>query len=209
MAEFFEEQPKPQREATPSLSEVFKQAMQSSLEGVKVAMPAEVVRYDHKKQLVDAKPYFKRKYQDGEVLDAPVIYNGPVAFPRAGDAFIALPIKAGHSVLLIFSDRSLEKWLTSGAAGDPEDSRAHHMSDAFAIPGGYPFSNAADVNNADDVIVKNKDLEMRIKKNGKLQVLNSSNELLKIMEEWITHDITGSHPGLLRTRAKLRTFLEK
>ena len=206
---FFNETPKPQGEATPSMTEVFKKSTNAASENIKVCMPAVVVRYDFKKQLIDAKPSFKRKYQDGTIEDSPVIYNVPVAFPRAGDAFIVLPLKKGHSVLLVFSDKSLEKWLSNGTENEPDDKRSHHISDAIAIPGCYPFSDPAPVNNDDDVIVKNKDLEMRIKKSGHIQVLNSSQELLKVMDEWITHDITGSHHGLLRTRAKLRTFLEK
>ncbi len=85
----------------------------------------------------------------------------------------------------------------------------HHMSDAIALPGCYPFSNPAPVNNGTDVILKNADTEFRIKPNGHLQILNKHHELLRILDEWITLEMVGAHHMLGRVRAKLRTFLEK
>lgn len=206
---FFEEKPDPQGEVVPTFAEVFKEALNASKMETRVAMPAEVIKYDHKKQAVDVRPFFQRKGADGKSSEAPIIYNVPVAFPRAGDAFISMPIEKGNSIMLIFADRSMDKWLSSGAHGDPEDTRAHHISDAIALPGLYPFSNTAPVHNANDVIIKNKNLEIRIKKNGHLQILNSKHELIKVIDEWMTADINGAHTFKLVIRDKLRTFLEK
>ncbi len=155
----------------------------------------------------------KNKYKDGSAEEPGVIYNVPVAWHRAGDAFIVLPLKPGHLVTLIFSDKSLEKWLNSGGVVDPEDTRSHHVSDAVAIPGGYPFSDPLAINNDDDIIISNGTgagrTEMRIKPNGHLQVINQNNELIKVLAEWLRHDIAGSHQGLLRTERKLKTFLQR
>lgn len=207
--DFFNEEENPQGEATPTFVEVFKEALEAMGKNMRVSVPAEVIRYDHQKQLVDVRPYFKRRTNDDQVVDPPVIYNVPVAFPRAGESFISMPIKTGHSVLLVFADRSMEKWLSSGSAGEPEDTRAHHLSDAVAIPGCYPFSNAAPVHNPEDVIIKNKDIEFRIKPSGKVQILNGRFELMRVLEEWMNADIAGAHPWKIAIRAKFRTFLQK
>jgi hypothetical protein len=206
---FFEEEEDLQEEVNPTPAQAIKVAFQAMAADMRVSVPAEVIRYDHKKQLIDARPVFKRKYKDGTVEAPPIIYNVPVMFPRAGDSFVALPMAKGHSVTLIFSDRSLEKWLSSGGQHDPEDTRQHHISDAMAIPGGYSFNKSVKLHNSKDMIVKNKNLEMRIKPNGKIQIMNGKHELLKVMDEWITAELTGSHNWLLRVRKKLRTFLEK
>lgn len=205
---FNEQEKKPQDDVTPSFVDVFKEAMDAKALDMRVSMPAEVIRYDHAKQLVDVKPFFKRKANDGQLIDPPVIYNVPVAFHRAGEAFITMPIAAGHSVLLVFADRSMEKWLSSGARGDPEDTRHHHISDAIAIPGCYPFSNAAPVHNAEDVIIKNQNIEFRIKPSGKVQILNGRFELLKVIDEWMRADISGAHPWKIAIRKKFITFLQ-
>jgi hypothetical protein len=204
-----EEEENLQEEVDPTPVEVIKQAFRAMASDMRVSCPGEVVRYDHKKQLIDVRPVFKRRYKDGKVEEPPIIYNVPVMFPRAGESFVALPMAKGHSVTLVFSDRSLEKWLSSGKVHDPEDTRMHHMSDAMAIPGGYSFNNAVKLHNNKDIIIRNKNLEARIKPNGKIQVLNGKHELIKVMDEWISAELAGSHNWLIRVRRKLRTFLEK
>jgi hypothetical protein len=46
-------------------------------------------------------------------------------------------------VLLVFSDRALERWFSSGAEAEPGDERIHHLKDAFVLPelrhGGRPI----------------------------------------------------------------------
>lgn len=224
MADFITEQEETQEPARPTQAQVLRKFFDAMAMELRVSMPAQVIRYDHKKQLIDAKPFFKRKYKDGTVEAPPVIYNVPVDFPRAGKSFISMPLEPGHVVQLIFSDRSFEKWLSSGQELDPEDSRAHHISDCHAIPGGYPFSDPAKVNNAKDIIIKNDDgkgfLEMRLKKNGHLQVLNSQEELVKvlndmlqILREAVTYTCGGPqklrHSKFAEIAARLKTFQEK
>lgn len=225
MPEFIEEIRNDQSRVTPTLAEMIRQAIQGNSQEIRVAMPAEVIEYDYKKQMVNARPYFKRKYLDGEVTDAPVIYNVPVAFPRAGEAFVSMPIEKGHNVLLIFSDRSMEKWLNSGTAVDPEDRRVHHISDAIAIPGCYPFSNPAPVANNTDVIIRNGNgktafTEIRVKKNNHIQVLNEKEELVKVLSDLLqiildarTPTCAGPQPLISaewpKIQARLKSFLEK
>jgi len=199
-------------EITPTLTDVIKAAMEAVSTEMRVCVPAKVIRYDFKKQLVDAQPYLKSKYLDGEAPDPPIIYNVPLAIPRAGDAFISLPLKKDQNVLLIFSDQSLEKWLSSGKILDPQDARRHHISDAIAIPGCYPFSTPASVSNGDDIILKNSGAEIRIKPNGHFQFLNGGNELLRIIDEYMAADIatkgTSDASGMTIAKLKLRALLE-
>ncbi len=225
LLDFFEEEEKPQRAATPTLTEVFRKAMDSLSMELRVGMPAKVIKYDHKKQMVDVQPDFKRKYKDGKTQDAPIIYNVPVAFFRAGNAFISMPLEKGHSVWLMFSDRSLEKWLSSGESGDPEDTRTHHITDAVAYPGVYSFATPASIHNEKDIIIKNDDgdgniLEFRIKKNGHLQVLNKTDELIKVLSDLVqtirsavVYTSTGvqklKHKDFQKNHNRLKTFLEK
>lgn len=208
-APFIEEEEDQQNEVTPTPEEAIGEAMRQNALEMRVSCPGTVIRYDHKKQLVDVRPDFKRKYQDGVVADAPIIYNVPVKHPRAGVAYIHMPLKPGHKVELTFSDRSLDKWLSNGEAADPEDTRSHHISDATAYPGCYPFSDAADVNNGNDLIVKNDNIEFRIKPNGRLQILNQGQELIRVIEDWMSRHLAGDHSGLYRVRTRLRTFLVK
>jgi len=205
---FLTEKPNPQGEATPTLSQTLAKLSSAWAYNMRVCCPATVVKYDKAKQLVDVQPDFKTKFKDGTASDAPTIYSVPVAFPRAGSAIIAMPLKKGHKVLLVFSDRSLEKWLTVGKSHDPEDTRAHNLSDAVAFAGCYPFSDPVTLANDTDIIIKNEDLEVRVKPSGRLQVLNGTYELVKFLDDFISHVISGSIHQLNIDRERLRTFLE-
>jgi hypothetical protein len=208
--DFIEEEDEPQESVVPTLLESIKKLVESSTMELRVSMPAEVVRFDFRKQQVDVKPFFKRKHSDNTTTEPGIIYNVPVAFPRANEAFISLPLKVGDSVFLIFSDRSLEKWLGSGERDEPGDTRIHHISDAVAIPGCYPFSNSAKVNNANDIIIKNKNMEIRVKPNGHVQLMNKSGvELLRVLDDYMTADIRGNYYAKVAIQRKLRTLLER
>ena len=222
--DFIKEIRNPQRAATPTMSKIMDQATDKMAYDLKVAAPAIVIRYDKDKMLADVRPQFKKKYLDGEILSSPIIYNVPVIQPRAGGAYIHLPIKKGHQVMLVWADRSLEKWLTSGGEVDPEDKRKHHISDAVAYPGGYPFNDTVAVDNGDDVIIRNGNegggrCEVRVKPNNHIQVQNSTNELVKVLTDILKHireakTITGvglqrlQHPLFVNDERRLRTFLE-
>lgn len=104
-----------------------------------VARPGTIERYDEVKQLIDARPSFKESYVnadgDGTVEDPVLISNVPVFWLSGGGAYLSLPLEVGDPVLLVYLDRSLDRWKTSGGTVDPVDVRRHHPSDAIAIAG--------------------------------------------------------------------------
>lgn len=204
---FFNEKPEKQRGITPTLAELIRMAVQTHSDNLRVCMPATVETYDHKKQVVSATPDFKNTYADGQTAGMPMIYDVPVCFPRAGAAFICLPLKKGDKVLLVFCDRSLEKWLSSGAQNDPADTRAHHLSDAIAFPGCYPTSSPAQVNNANDLIIKNGKFEIRMRDDGRVQILNGQWDLMKLFDQWIDADASGAVQELLDIKSRIQTFM--
>lgn len=170
---------------TQSQPNVIKTALTSLEEKIHVAMPARIESYDYKTQKAVVKPLFRRKFRDGKEVSLPVIHNVPVACPRAGKAFIHMPLKRGDKVLLIFADRSLDKWLSTGGDIEPADARMHDLSDAVAYPGLYPFNDTANVTNGDDIVIRNGNTIMHIKANNHLQVINGTTELIKTMCDFI------------------------
>lgn len=227
MAEIIEENVNKQQSVKPTLSDLFKLAMDGQSSKMRVSCPGTVVKYDHKKQKADVKIDFKTKYRDGTVDESPIIYNVPVKHPRAGQSIVHMPLEAGDKVHLSFSDKSLEKWLTTGKEGLPGDGRGHNISDAFAYPGGYAFNDPADVNNGNDLIIKNKkrsgsgNLEIRLKKSGRLQILNHrGEELITVLNDMLTairqarvYTSTGAqllrHSKFSSVQTRLKTFLQR
>ena len=84
---------------------------------------------------------------DGTVTlgDYPPLYKVPVHFARGGGFTITMPISKGDECLILFNDRQLDNWLTSGAGSPPSVGRIHDISDGIAIVG--LFSNPTAIAN--------------------------------------------------------------
>lgn len=137
-----------------TLADVVKAGIRSSLADLRVALPGRVERYDASKQLADVAPLLKDQVegQDGKVtpVSLPVLTGVPVVFPGGGGFRVTFPIQPGDLVLLVFSDRSLDKWLAGdGREVDPGASHMHSIADAVALPGLHTFgAPAADAGTA-------------------------------------------------------------
>jgi hypothetical protein len=221
---FFDPKPDPQGKTTPTLSNVFSEATKSMGQNMRVACPAIVVKYFKDDQKVDVRLCFKKKYKTDTVVQGPMIYSVPVAFPRSGSAIIAMPLKKDDYVMLVFQDRSIEKWVTDGGEVDPADKRMHDISDAVAYPGLYPYSKKKKIANDTDIILMNESdgskLEIRVKPNGKIQILNKENELISLIDDLMTavreaYVYTSTGPQHLRhhlfaqIQSKIKTFVSK
>lgn len=169
---------------TPSLEAVIQRAIDFNLGQINTAIPGIVERYDHAKQMADVQPCLKRKYADGRIQALPIIPNVPVCHPRAGKAIVHMPIKKGDVVLLIFSQRSVDKWLSEGGVVDPNDTRKFHLTDGFAIPGGYPFSDAATIPDNESLWLINDTSKFKLKPNGKLKLEGAGGEeIVKLISD--------------------------
>lgn len=221
---FSEEEKNPQGQATPTLAQVIKDAINDGMANMNVGMPAEVVEYNHKKQTVNVKPQFKKKFKDDKKEEAPIIYNVPLQIFRSGKSFVTVPIDKGDTVWLSFSNRSMDKWRKNGGEVDPEDTRMFSLSDCVAYPGGYPQNKAAPVANNKDLIIGNNSddngLEIRVKRNGKIQIRNNGEELINVLNDILTtirqavvYTSTGAqklrHLNFSPVQRRLKTFLSK
>ena len=103
------------------------------------ALPGEVVSYDSDTGKAEVRAMVRLKWADGTILTPPIISNVPIVLPRTATASLTLPIAPGDPVLIIFSQWSIDRWLSEGKVVDAGDVRHHSMSDAFAIPGAVSF----------------------------------------------------------------------
>lgn len=128
---------------TPGLGQLIYEIVKYTLGEVNTAIPARVLEYDPEERRASVQPTVKRRYKDGSVVSRAPITDVPVVFPSAGGGTITFPVKPGDTVLLIFSQRSIDRWVQSeGGEVDPLDNRKHDISDAIAIPGLAPFPAA-------------------------------------------------------------------
>lgn len=121
-------------------------AIEAGLAQVHTALPGRIVRWDATKQQADVQPAIQRAYFDEEdarrVEKLPVLPCVPVVFPGGGGYRITFPIAVGDTCLVVFSEQSLDKWL-SGTGGDvdPGIDHGHALTDAICIPGLRPFGS--------------------------------------------------------------------
>lgn len=84
-----------------------------------------------------------QRFLEGRAVDLPVLVKCPVFFLTGGSTGnITMPIKAGDTCMVLFNDRDMDSWWTTGSSGVPLSRRAHDMSDAVAIVGFRHKGNA-------------------------------------------------------------------
>ena len=147
------------------LADLLIAAMDARLVDLHTALPGRVRSYDAATQLADVEPLLKRALRTelgDKVLEAlPIIPSVPVVFPRGGGYFVSLPLAAGDCGLLVFSERAIDRWRSTGEVADPGDQRMHGLSGALFVPGLGPRGDAlADADAS----------EMRVGRDGGAQI---------------------------------------
>lgn len=128
---------------SPSFAEMLTSIFKAELAEVRVCLPGKITAVSGDGGRVSVQPQLKDRFLESngtlEEVSLPVIQNVPVQWPRAGNAALTFPLEAGHFVTLFFSDKDMTKWLLNGTETSPDNNRNHHLSDAIAVPGLYPF----------------------------------------------------------------------
>jgi len=135
-----------------------------------ICMPAKILEYDYTKQKAKVQPALNQKYNDGEVVKLPAIFNVPVIHPASGGASITFPVNVGDKVLLVFSEKSLEEWLQNGNQVTPDDPRQNSLTDAVAHLGFRDFGTPSPAANNTDLLVKYDGSEIKLKPSGVIDI---------------------------------------
>lgn len=115
-----------------SLEQVIDEALTAKLATVWNALPATVTAWSPSGS-VSVQP-FPAVEVNGEIQAMPPLSNVPVAYPAGAGGSMTYPLRAGDTVLLIFSSASLAAYRETGSTGDPADVRRFDLSDAWCIP---------------------------------------------------------------------------
>ena len=144
----------------PKLADLINLALDQFSLNLHTALPGQIETYDATKKKVSVKPLIKIKLGT-KYETPPVISDVPVLFPGSSDCVIQFPLKRGDKCLLLFSESALDNWIGSiGNPTDPGDVRRHALTDAFCIPGLFPFSSPGKVgsNVGLEILYKNASL---------------------------------------------------
>jgi len=137
---------------------------------VNTCLPGRIETYNVPDQRASVKPLLKKVYIQGEVQALPIITNVPIVFPRTKKSGITFPLVRGDGVLLVFSQRALERWKSSGEDTEPGDPRKFDLSDGIAIPGLFSFKQPNLASNNNDLEIHHEDQKVTIKKNSDIEL---------------------------------------
>ena len=170
------------------LTDALLNAIDYRLVDLHTALPAIVQKYYPDTQVADVQPAIKKKYNLGgeeQILDMPVITGVPVVFPSAKNSCLVFPIEQGDSVLLVFSERSMERWLSSGGVTEGGINRKFDLTDAIAIVGLHSFNNP-NVVDANTLTLQHKQAKIKLTNSNKISIGNEQLELL----DWLNRLVT-------------------
>lgn len=188
-----------------SFPEMIKIALEHFLSDVNVCLPGKIIKViDHKKRKISVQPQIKRVYLNNEELEPPIIENVPLMFYGSSKAIWHFPIEVGDHVIVIFSQRSLDNWLSSGRLSTPGERRFFDLSDAIAIPTIQSFkSNHSQIDNADSVYLS-------VSGNTKLNLTNGIEDLAQLfsdlLDEIIAIQTVGSPPQHVLSPTSITNF---
>lgn len=137
---------------------------------IHICMPGKILEYDYSKQRAKVQPSLNQKYNDGEVVKLPAIFNVPVIQPASGGASITFPVNIGDKVLLVFAEKSLEEWLQNGNQVTPDDPRQNNLTDAVAHIGLRDFGTNSPAANNTDLLIKYDGSEIKLKPSGVIDI---------------------------------------
>ena len=87
----------------------------------------------------NANPNLPNPAPDGQtsnvLLPYPVLIQCPVFILQGGGAYLTMPISAGDTGLVLFNDREITTWLTTGQVVPPQNQRTHDLSDGIYFGG--------------------------------------------------------------------------
>ena len=154
------------------LADAIKQAVEYNVLKMHTCIPGTIESYDYATQKASVLPSIKMTFYDGTVLSHPIIQHVPVIFPRSGGASLTFPVNKGDGVLILFSERALERWLSSkGGEVEQGVNRRFDLSDAIAIVGLNSISTPT-LGTKDDVVLIYNKSKIVIKKDGAILLQN-------------------------------------
>ena len=131
----------------PNFSDVLKELKRDIFVSMNCVQIGEIQSFDKNDQTASIQISLKQvvdKEADGTkiIKEKPVLLKCPVVNLTGGSAYLSMPITAGDTCIVLFNDREIDNWFTSGGIQTPQTERAHDISDGLAIVGIRNMQNA-------------------------------------------------------------------
>jgi len=162
----------------PDLAGIFNQKARSIKAEINCCQVGTVQAFYPATQTVDVTLNVLRIVENA-VKQYPVLVQVPVFIPSGGDGRLTMPIAAGDQCLVLFCDRSIEAWATTGNVAAPSSERTHDLSDGVAIIGFFPASKSIGDYGTGGPELKHGDASLQIQ-NGVKALLKRGANIVKV-----------------------------
>jgi len=193
--------------------EAIKTAIQNFISDVNVCLPGKIIKIqDAKKRKISVQPEIKRVYLDNTELEPPIIENVPLKYTGSSKAILHYPIEIGDKVILIFSQRSLDNWLSDDKLTTPGNRRMFNITDAIAIPGIQSFKEDHPlIENDNEFVLRSSGYNFHIDiTDKKFKITNDVENLATLMkdllDEIISIQTVGSPPQHVLSPTSITNF---
>lgn len=163
----------------PTFSQALQIVFENLTSNIHTSLPGIIDKYDRSKHKAEVKPMIKKRFKDGSSVDLPIISNVPVLWNRTKKGSISFPLDRGDGVLILFSERSLDEYLSSGKNKTPSDNRKFSLTDGIAIPGLFSFENDSLVMSSEDAEFIFNDTKVVLKENGDINIEGGNKIIIK------------------------------
>ncbi len=166
---------------TPKLADLMQSMRLDIFRSMNCVKPGQISSFNPTKKTAEVKVLFKRVLPSGETAEYPLLVDCPVVTMQGGGAALQLPISAGDQCLLFFSDRNIDNWFQTGAEFPPANSRAHDISDGFALVGVNALNSTMPAYPTDKARLVMGEAEISVK-GGKVGIAGAGGTLLAALE---------------------------
>lgn len=111
----------------------------------------------------------------------PLLLDVPVFINSGGSGHLTFPITAGDTCLVLFNDRDIDNWFSTGNTTAPNTGRAHDLSDGLALVGFRSVANALASFDTNNAVLAYKNGKVLVA--DKLQLLNALTNMTTVLDK--------------------------
>lgn len=165
-------------------TEVISKMIENKIGEVHTALPAKVLKYDHKKMIAKVQ-LLNKKHLEGEQVKIPPIVEVPVLHGNFGNFVIRPGFKKDDIVQVLFNERALDKILMTGEAEEVKFTRKHSYDDAVIV-GGLKTEQEDDLPDEESesyyICNVDKDVKIYLNPDGTVRIANDKKQVEIVME---------------------------
>jgi hypothetical protein len=194
---------------TPELPDLMRALRNEIFANLNCVRPGEIQSFDATKKTAEIKMLFKRVIKD-RVLSYPVLVDCPIFTLQGGGGAVYMPIAKGDQCLVLFADRNIDAWYSTGSEAAPNNSRCHDLSDGIAFVGINSLTSSLEAYPSNETRITYSGARLGIK-SGKVNLQNASTSLKDILDDIIAGIQGGSYGtgSFVDTSGKITTAITK